>query len=420
MTTNVDNKNIYENGYACVRRNDENQSYDVYSSKDGVLDKPNNEMVLDSSHSAWDSLGMPEVDPNDRWFKLIYRNGNVFVCDEDDSYCLMSFQDGTFHRETYYEYNPEGRAAAHEDCDERAMDFEPDDESFLIALDKAKARCRHLNREIKREISHGSNAMKATTPTQRDIQVHTQSIGCATLYLGDARDILPALGTGAINMIWTDPPYSYNNADRRDFLSRREYIMEDDAATKLKPIANNDAESARALIDMMLREAVRLLPPTGTVACCSGGGSDDMFTWLAQRMNTEGLSFYHALIWDKCAPSIGWRYRWQYETVIVGHRKCGKIGWNERSQPLSNVIRATKPRSKYHPNIKPLALIEPMLYAHTVSDDVVLDPFMGTGSTGVAAIQQGRRFIGIESDPDYFTNACVRIEKAQKQLKIVA
>jgi len=247
-----------------------------------------------------------------------------------------------------------------------------------------------------------------------------EHIGAATLYLGDARDILPALEAESINMIWTDPPYGYENASGRDFLARRKHIMEDGDATTLKPIANDDMESARSLIDMMLREAVRLLPKTGTVACCSGGGSGDLFTWLMQRMNADGLSFYHAVIWDKCLPGIGWRYRRQYETVMVGCRADGKVAWNQASQALANIIRAPKPKSKHHPNIKPLALIEPMLYAHTLVDDMVLDPFMGSGSTGVGAVQQGRRFIGIESDPEYFNTACERIEKAQRQLRMVA
>jgi len=247
-----------------------------------------------------------------------------------------------------------------------------------------------------------------------------RKIGAATLYLADARDILPTLEAESVHMIWTDPPYGYENTGRRDLLARREHIMSDQKATQLKPIVNDDTASARSLVDMMLREAVRLLPKTGTVACCSGGGSGDLFTWLAQRMNIDGVSFYHAVIWDKCVPGIGWRYRRQYETVMVGHRSDGKVGWNPASQALSNVIRAAKPRSKHHPNIKPLALIEPMLYAHTVAGDVVLDPFMGSGSTGVAAVQQGRGFIGIETDPEYFDAACRRIEQAQKQLRMVA
>jgi len=247
-----------------------------------------------------------------------------------------------------------------------------------------------------------------------------RQIGAATLYLGDARDILPILNAGSVNMIWPDPPYGYENVGERDFLSRRAHIMDDGNATELKSIAGDDKESARTLTDMMLNESVRLLPRTGAVACCSGGGSGDLFTWVAQRMNADGLSFYHAVIWDKCVPGIGWRYRRQYETVMVGCRADGKVGWNPSSQALSNVIRAVKPKSKYHPNIKPLALIEPMLYAHTLPDDMVLDPFMGSGSTGVAAVQQGRRFIGIETDAEYFATACRRIEQSQKQLRMVA
>jgi len=121
-------------------------------------------------------------------------------------------------------------------------------------------------------------------------------IGTATLYLGDARDILPALETGSINMIWTDPPYGYENAAKGDFLERRQHIMKKGGASKLKPIANDDAESARALIEMMLRESTRLLLQTGTVACCCGGGSGTLFSWLVQHMDEDGLRFFHSVI----------------------------------------------------------------------------------------------------------------------------
>jgi len=196
--------------------------------------------------------------------------------------------------------------------------------------------------------------------------------------------------------------------------------MKKGGASTLKPIANDDAESARALIEMMLRESVRLLLPTGTVACCCGGGGPSpLFSWLAQRMDTDGLRFFHSVIWDKCNPGIGWRYRRQHEMVIVGHRADGAIGWNPEAKALANIIRVPKPNNHFHPNEKPTMLIAPMLYAHTTPGDMVLDPFMGSGTTGVVAIQQNCRFIGIESDPAHFEVACQRLEDAQRQNTLV-
>jgi len=254
-------------------------------------------------------------------------------------------------------------------------------------------------------------------PGQHTDACHRQ-IGTATLYLGDARDIFPGLPDASVNMLWTDPPYGYENAAKGDFLHRREHIMKKGGAGKVKPIANDDAESARGLVEMMLRESTRLLLPTGTVACCCGGGSGTLFSWLVQRMDADGLKFFHSVIWDKCNPGIGWRYRRQHEMVIVGHRADGSIGWNPDAKALANIIRVPKPGNGFHPNEKPTMLIAPMLFAHTVPGDMVLDPFMGSGTTGIVAVQQGFRFIGIESDPAHFEVACQRLEDAQQQDRI--
>ena len=68
-----------------------------------------------------------------------------------------------------------------------------------------------------------------------------------------------------------------------------------------------------------------------------------------------------------------------------------------------------------HPTVKPLYVMYKAIASASAPGDLVLDPFMGTGSTGVAALQRGRRFIGIEREPKYFDIACQRIEHALAQ-----
>jgi DNA modification methylase len=62
--------------------------------------------------------------------------------------------------------------------------------------------------------------------------------------------------------------------------------------------------------------------------------------------------------------------------------------------------------------------IKTMTEKHDINIETILDPFMGSGTTGVAAVQEGRKFIGIEIEPKYFDIACKRIEEAQKQLRL--
>ena len=78
----------------------------------------------------------------------------------------------------------------------------------------------------------------------------------------------------------------------------------------------------------------------------------------------------------------------------------------------TDVIRAPRTNNDFHPTEKPVQLMRVIV---EWTRGVVLDPFMGSGATGIAALQLGRKFIGIEIDPVHFATACRRIEDAQRQ-----
>ena len=244
-------------------------------------------------------------------------------------------------------------------------------------------------------------------------------IGNATLYCGDCLDVLRELPDQSVEMIFTDPPYGHSNADG-DFLSARADILKDGRPTASTSIANDDSDGMRRVVDGMLTEAARILISDCCCCCCccGGGGPRPTFAWLAERMDKNGLSFFHSVIWDKVNPGIGWRYRRQHEMVMVAHRSGGKLAWSGELDAIPNIYRESKPRDNSHPNIKPLGLMRQFISAHTSYGDTVLDPFMGSGSTGLAAVQMGRKFIGIELDPIHFATACMRIEQAQRQVDL--
>lgn len=243
-----------------------------------------------------------------------------------------------------------------------------------------------------------------------------ETIGRAQLFLGDCRDILPTLGNESIDMVWTDPPYGHNNGVD-DALSVIGKIKGDNSKTTVEPIANDDMDSMRAVVDFMLTEAARILKRDCCCCCCCGGGGGPRptFAWLAERMDRSGMSFFHSVIWDKRNPGIGWRYRRQHEMIMVAHRQGGKLSWNDDVPAMGNILSFAKPPTDFHTNQKPLELPAKQIEAHTLPGQVVLDPFMGGGTSGVAAVQLGRSFIGIEIDPLHFDAACRRIEDAQRQ-----
>ena len=76
------------------------------------------------------------------------------------------------------------------------------------------------------------------------------------------------------------------------------------------------------------------------------------------------------------------------------------------------------PTERDHPTEKPISLMATLIDVQTEPDTLVLDPFMGSGSTGVAAVRMGRRFIGVEHDPKHFETACRRIAEAYDQPRL--
>jgi DNA modification methylase len=123
------------------------------------------------------------------------------------------------------------------------------------------------------------------------------------------------------------------------------------------------------------------------------------------------------LCWDKKAPGMGGKgLRYQHEAIAIYSR-----GEPDELGPIFSVLpyyRGTDTAGdNRHPHEKPLPLMKRLLVS--LGGNIVLDPFMGSGSTGVAAVELGRTFVGIELDEAHFATACKRIEAAQQQCSIL-
>ena len=234
-----------------------------------------------------------------------------------------------------------------------------------------------------------------------------------TIYHGDCRDVLPRLEAESVTLLWTDPPYGHSNHDG-DFNAR----LNEHRGIESKPIANDGAYEMREVVDFALTEAARLLrPDCCCCCCCCGGGPKPTFAWLAERMDRDGLSFFHSVIWDKVNPGLGWRYRRQHEMVMVAHRRGGKLAWASEETPAApNVVAMMPGRDREHLNEKPLKLVSGFIARHTQPADLVLDPFMGSGTTLRAAKDLGRRAIGIELEERYCEIAVQRLAQMNLDL----
>lgn len=213
----------------------------------------------------------------------------------------------------------------------------------------------------------------------------TETIGNATLYLGDCRDILPTLGK--VDAVLTDPPYGINHSTNHGASWQRTRIA-GDADTSLR-------DEVLSGFDAVAAFGTWKTPPISDTRGClvfdkgpAFGMGDLSFPWKP--------SF--ELIYVRGPGWTGSRD----EGVLRGHIQ---VSWeNERGDR----------ELRTHPHQKPVSLVCYLLQRRR-SADTILDPFMGSGTTGVACAKLGRRFIGIEIDRAYFDIACRRIEAAQRQ-----
>jgi site-specific DNA-methyltransferase (adenine-specific) len=248
-----------------------------------------------------------------------------------------------------------------------------------------------------------------------------ERIGDCTLYLGDCREILPTLGK--VDMIFTDPPYGHNNNDG-DLIHRREAALGllPNGGSEPRPIANDGAEETAALINWLFSELPKILKPGACCCCCCGGGGPDpQFARWALEMDKH-IEFKQMVVWDKGPIGMGWHYRRSYETVLVGQRVGAACKWYDETDKIENIIRPNYlgikkiiPQADDHPTPKPPELARHFIRLHTQTGETVVDPFMGGGSTAVAALKEGRKFVGTEIDPQWFELACRRIEAAYAQ-----
>ena len=245
------------------------------------------------------------------------------------------------------------------------------------------------------------------------------------LYLGDCLDVMREMPDASVDMILTDPPYGHNNNNNGDLIQRREAALGHGAHGEARAIANDGAE-ANDLFRAALPEFARLLKPGGCCCCGGGGGPDPQFArWSLWIDETPGLEFKQMVVWDKGPMGMGWHYRRSYETVLVAQRTGAACAWYDDTMKVENIIRPGAhgirkiiPSSDDHPTPKPVNLMRHFIRLHTRPGDRVLDPFMGSGPTGVACVIEGRDFTGIEIDAVWLARARLRIAEAQMQLTL--
>jgi site-specific DNA-methyltransferase (adenine-specific) len=235
--------------------------------------------------------------------------------------------------------------------------------------------------------------------------------GGIIIYHGDAREVLPTLADKSVALVCTDPPYglSYNNGDLANHWEAA--FGGDVSRSASRPIANDATpKEAADLLHAVLIESKRLLVKGGyCCCCCCGGGPQPLFARWTLMMD-EIIGFKHAVVWDKGGLGMGIHFRRNYEFVLVAQNGAPAHAWNG-GKITPNVWRIPKiiPSASQHPTEKPVELMAKCIALFTNPNDLVLEPFVGTGATLVAAKSLGRRAIGIEIEEKYIEIAIRRL-----------
>ena len=224
------------------------------------------------------------------------------------------------------------------------------------------------------------------------------TLGDCCLILGDCREVLPTLGR--FDAVITDPPYGIGESSRRN-------------ATRGKPFGSRaDKKNTRGTyvppVDYGVYEWDKSPAEAATIDACIAAASCAII-WGGNYFGLPASPKW--LVWDKLNSGdfadceIAWTDL-QGAVRIFRHMWNGMLRDSERTSP------------RVHPTQKPVAL---MLWCieQAGNPQTILDPFMGSGTTGVACVQLGRKFTGIERERKYFDIACERISRAQAQGQLI-
>lgn len=236
----------------------------------------------------------------------------------------------------------------------------------------------------------------------------------------DAMDWLRSLPSEHADCVCSDPPYGI---DYHAFGAKSSGIRHQASGSAPVPSAQCPVPPGRfdrvlnddAPFIWWLREAWRVTVPGGCLLCFAGWQTSDIFR---TAIGWAGWKVRSMAVWDKGSPALGdfkQDFGPQHEIIwfAVKGRYCfpratrsGDPSW----QRPRSVIQCKRPREgRTHPTEKPVELLRQLIRSTVPRGGLVLDPFSGTGSTGVAALTEGRRFAGSELNPSYCTVAQSRL-----------
>ena len=234
-----------------------------------------------------------------------------------------------------------------------------------------------------------------------------------SIYLGDSYKLITQIPDNSIDLIFTDPPYNLSNYSTGNIkLSWRKDINNDVA----------DWDKVEFKPKSWVKEFKRVLKPTGNIFAFT---SYNLLGKWHEAFDPE-FGTFQFVVWHKTNPVpkvLRAGFLNSCELIVCMWNKGHT--WNFSNQKeMHNFIetpicmRPERIKNPFHPTQKPVRVLEHIIEIASNKDDIVFDPFMGVGSTGVAALNLARKFTGIEIDEKFFKASEKRLKAAASKLRL--
>jgi site-specific DNA-methyltransferase (adenine-specific) len=236
-----------------------------------------------------------------------------------------------------------------------------------------------------------------------------------TIYHADSLDTLRQMVAAGmlVSCIVTDPPYcsgAHESAKRG-----KRAATTPESVTARPTIALDDMGTLgyEWVTRQWLMSARRIVAPGGHLACFTDWR---MAPQVQLLLETAGWRLTNCVVWDKGYPGLGSGFRAQHEFIVMSSN--GAPTWH--SYEFGNVLKSMRLTDTDHPHQKPDDLVGTIITTCTTGNAIVLDPFMGSGTTLVAAKRLGRRAIGIEIEEKYCEIAAKRLAQGALPMEFSA
>jgi site-specific DNA-methyltransferase (adenine-specific) len=244
------------------------------------------------------------------------------------------------------------------------------------------------------------------------------------LYRGDSLELMEKFEDETFDLVFADPPY---------FLSNGGFTCQSGKRAPVKKggwDASKGIEEDHAFTTAWLKACQRVLKPTGTIWV---SGTQHVIFNVGFAMQKLGFKLLNTVTWFKpnASPNLSCRYFTHSSEIVIwaspqakgklqhtfnyAQMKAANGGKQMRDMWTLLTPRKSEKALGGHPTQKPIALLDRIVEASTNEDQVVLDPFCGSGTTGVSAVGKGRRFVGIEMDPNYLELSKRRLEAVSRR-----